>query len=141
MSGNFRPISMLQSTKTGKTMRFFGSACLFLEFSGNYLPSKYFHRNILIGSDLPGVASSYVLKCEVLNSQLCYHEHFNASLEIFTATLFVLFYLVLPTLILLLSGLWLLVLLRRAAREHDDSNNLHSTVRHISVMLSSAVSH
>ena len=50
------------------------SACLFLEFSGNYLHSKYYHRNIVIGSDLPGVASSFVLICEVLNSQLWYHE-------------------------------------------------------------------
>ena len=109
------------------------SACLFLEFSRNYLHLKDYHRTILISGGLPGVASSYILICEVLNSQLCYHEHFNAPLEIFAASVLVLFYLVLPPLILLVSGLWLLVLLRRAAREYDDSNNLHNTVRHISV--------
>ena len=112
---------------------FDGSACLFLEQSGNFIHMKDFHKYFYLASDFPGSASFYVLLCEGLNSHLCYHDQHNELIKGVLAFLLVFLNLVLPPLIFLISGLWLLLLLRRAAREYDDSHNLHSAVRHISV--------
>ena len=110
-----------------------GSACLFLELSGNFMHVKDFHKYFYLASDFPGVASLYVLLCEGFDSHLCYHDQQNYLIRAVSAFVLVFLNLILPPLIFLISGLWLLILLRRATREHDDSNNLHSAVRHISV--------
>ena len=132
---NFRTIKMGVTVLTMGLSLFClldGSACLFLELSGNFMHIKDFHKYFYFASDFPGIASFYVLLCEGLNSTLCYDDQHNEHIKAVPAFLSVFVNLILPPLIFLISGLWLLLLLRRAAREYDDSNSLHSAVRHIS---------
>ena len=87
-----------------------GSACLFLELSGNFIHIKDFHKYFYLASDFPGVASFCILLCKGLNSTLCYDDQHNDLIKSVLAFLLVFVNLILPPLIFLIWELWLLVL-------------------------------
>lgn len=110
------------------------SAGLFQEISGNFLHLRDYHKFFGCFIHFPGAATAYTLLCEGLDSQFCYPGHYvNTAIQAAFAVFMVFVNLILPPLIFLVSGLWLIVLFRRAVRQHDISSNLHSTVVHISV--------